>query len=167
MLKLRRAKEVRGQHESADGSDDGGTTKTQSMKRFFVFSLMILTGVSSVCASLGDSDDKIENSYDKLVERHLLDDGTVSTLYHKDRYLIFVLFDKRRSILETYSRVDRRDLSPKEISKFLKANAGRATWARDDTSKERRFERSDHKAEATYRKVDGRPTLKVRPMRDS
>ena len=152
---------------SGDETKDDGAAEPQSMKRFFVFCLMILTGVSSVCASLGDSDDKIENSYDKLVERHLLDDGTVSTLYHKDRYLIFVLFDKRRSILETYSRDDRRDLSPKEISKFLKANAGRATWRRDDTSKEGRFERSDHKAEATYRKVDGRPTLKVRPMRDS
>ena len=152
---------------SGDETKDDGAAEPQSMKRFFGCYLMILTGVSSVCASLGDSDDKIENSYDKLVERHLLDDGTVSTLYHKDRYLIFVLFDKRRSILETYSRDDRRDLSPKEISKFLKANAGRATWRRDDTSKEGRFERSDHKAEATYRKVDGRPTLKVRPMRDS
>ena len=134
------------------------------MKEFFVLFLTILTGMSSVCANLGDSDDKIEDSYGKLVERHLLDDGTVSTLYHKDRYLCFVLFDNRRSVLERYSRTDGRDLSPKEISKFLKANAARAVWTQHDTSKERRFERSDHKAEATYLKVDGRPTLKVRAL---
>jgi hypothetical protein len=137
------------------------------MKKFFVLFLTILTGVSSVWANLGDSDDKIEDSYGKLVERHLLDDGTVSTLYHKDRYLCFVLFDNRRSVLERYSRTDRRDLSPKEISKFLKANAARATWTQHDTSRERRFERSDHKAEATYLKVDGRPTLKVRALSKS
>jgi hypothetical protein len=134
------------------------------MKRFFVLFLTILTGVSSVCANLGDGDDKIEDSYGKLVERHLRDDGTVSTLYHKDRYRYFVLFDNRRSVLESYSRTDGRDLSPKEISKFLKANAARAAWTRHDTSKERRFERSDHKAEATYFKEDGRPTLKVRAL---
>ena len=137
------------------------------MKKFFVLFLTILTGGSSVWANLGDSDDKIEDSYGQLVERHLLDDGTVSTIYHKDRYLCFVLFDNRRSVLERYSRTDGRDLSPKEISKFLKANAARATWTQHDTSKERRFERSDHKAEATYLKVDGRPTLKVRALNKS
>lgn len=127
---------------------------------------MILAGVSSVCANLGDSDDKIEDLYGNLVERHLRDDGTVSMLYHKDRYLYFVVFDKRQSILETYSRIDRRGLSPKEISKFLKANAAGATWLRH-TPNEHRFERSDQKAEATYLDIDGRPTLQVRMLRDA
>jgi hypothetical protein len=137
------------------------------MKRYSVLFLTILTGVSSVCANLGDSDDKIEDSYGRLVERRLRDDGTVSMLYHKDRYLYFVVFDKRRSVLETYSRLDGRDLSAKEISKFLKANAAHAAWTRHDTSKERGFERSDHKAEATYLEIDGRPTLKVRVLNES
>lgn len=137
------------------------------MKRYSVLFLTILTGVSSVCANLGDSDDKIEDSYGRLVERRLRDDGTVSMLYHKDRYLYFVVFDKRRSVLETYSRIDGRDLSAKEISKFLKANAAHAAWTRHDTSKERGFERSDHKAEATYLEIDGRPTLKVRVLNES
>jgi hypothetical protein len=88
-------------------------------------------------------------------------------LYHKDRYLYFVIFDKRLSVLETYSRIDGRDLSAKEISKFLKANAGRATWTRHDKSKEPGFERSDHKAEATYLEINGRPTLKVRVLNES
>ena len=137
------------------------------MKQSFVLFLTILTGVSSVCANLGDSDDKIEDSYGKVVERRLRDDGTVSMLYQKDRYLYFVVFAERRSILETYSRIDGHDLSAKEISKFLKANAGRAAWTRHDTSEKDTFERSDHKAEATYLKIDGRPTLKVRALNES
>jgi hypothetical protein len=137
------------------------------MKQSFVLFLTILTVVSSVCANLGDSDDRIEDSYGNVVERRLRDDGTVSMLYHKDRYLYFVIFDKRLSVLETYSRIDGRDLSAKEISKFLKANAARAAWTRHDTTKEPEFKRSDHKAEATYLKIDGRPTLKVRVLNES
>jgi hypothetical protein len=137
------------------------------MKQSFVLFLTILTGMSSVCANLGDSDDRIEDSYGNVVERRLRDDGTVSMLYHKDRYLYFVIFDKRLSVLETYSRIDGRDLSAKEVSKFLKANAARAAWTRHDTSKEPEFERRDHKAEATYLKIDGRPTLKVRVLNES
>ena len=132
------------------------------MKRFLVLFLTISAGVSSVCANLGDGSDRIDDSYGKLVERHLRDDGTVSTLYHKDPYLYFVVFDNGVSVLERYSRVDGADLSEKEIAKFLKANAGRTvTWIRDETgtSKERRFKRSDHKAEATCGKENNRLTL--------
>jgi len=71
------------------------------------------------------------------------------------------------SVLEKYSRVDGVDLSEREIAKFLKANASRTvTWNRDKTgtSKERRFKRSDHKAEATCGKVDNRLTLTVREL---
>ena len=137
------------------------------MKRFFALFLAIFTSASSVCANLGDGGDRIDDSYGKLVERHLRDDGTVSTLYHKDRYLYFVVFDHGVSVLEKYSRVDGADLSEKEIGKFLKANAGpTATWIRDETgtSKERRFKRSDHKAEATCGTVDNRLTLTVREL---
>ena len=137
------------------------------MKRFFVLLLTILAGVSSVCANLGDGGDRIDDSYGNLIGRQLRDDGTVSTLYHKDRYLYFVLFDNGVSVLERYSRVDGADLSEREIAKFLKANTGRtATWIRDETgtSKERRFKRSDHKAEATCDKVDNRLTLTVREL---
>jgi hypothetical protein len=153
------------------GSQIADFSKIVRMKdyltHFLVVVLAVFTGLSSVCANLGDSDDKIEDSYGVLVERRLRDDGTVSILYHKNRYLYFVVFDKRRSILETYSRIDGRDLSAKEISKFLKANAARAAWTRHDTLKEHKFERSDHKVEATYLSVDGRPTLKVRTLSES
>src|SRR5881409_380709 len=140
------------------------TVGMTDMKLFVVVFLTIFTALSSVCASLGDGDDKIDDSYGNLIERHLLDDGTVSVLYHKDRYLYFVIFANRRSVLERYSHVKGTDLSEKEIARFLKANAGGATWAPDNKSKERRFERSDHKAEATYVNMAGRPTLTVREV---
>jgi hypothetical protein len=136
------------------------------MKQFFALFLAIVTSLSPLRASLGDNDDKIEDSYGNVVERHLRDDGTVSVLYHKDRYLYFVIFANRRSVSEMYSHVKGADLSEKEIARFLKANAGGATWIRDKTgtSKERRFKRSDHKAEATCTKVDDRLTLTVREL---
>jgi hypothetical protein len=134
------------------------------MKLFFICFLAIFTSVSSLCANLGDGGDRIDDSYGNLIERHLRDDGTVTTLYHKDRYLYFVVFNNGVSVLERYSRVKGSDLSEKEIARFLKANAAGATWMPDDKSKERRFKRSDHKAEATYGKVDDRLTLTVREL---
>ena len=138
--------------------------RNDSMKKFIVVLLTILAALSSVLANLGGSDDKIEDSYGNLIERHLLDDGTVSILYHKDRYLYFVIFAEGLSVLERYSHVKGTDLSEKEIARFLKANAGGATWMSDNKAKERRFERSDHKAEATYTNITGRPTLTVRDL---
>jgi len=135
-----------------------------NIKQFIVVLLTIFTALSSVCASLGDSDDRIDDSYGNLVERHLLDDGTVSVVYHKDRYLYFVIFAEGRSVLERFSHVKGTDLSEKEITRFLKANAGGATWMPDNKSKERRFERSDHKAQATYANITGRATLTVRDL---
>ena len=134
------------------------------MRQFFVLFLTISAGVNPVWANLGDGGDRIDDSYGNLIERHLLDDGTVTTLYHKDRYLYFVMFVEGRSVLEKYSHVKGTDLSEKEITRFLKANTGGATWAPDDKSKERRFKRSDHKAEATYANMAGRPTLTVREL---
>jgi hypothetical protein len=134
------------------------------MRRFSVLFLTVFAGANSICANLGEGGDRIDYSYRNLVERHLRDDGTVDVLYHKDRYLYFVIFDKGKSVLERYWRVNGRDLSDKEIARFLKANAAGAKWTPDNTSTERRFNRSDAKAEALYGKVDGRPTLTVREV---
>src|SRR5213596_594730 len=97
------------------------------MKQYSRVFLILLIGVSCAWANLSDSYDKVDDSYGNLVERHLLDDGTVSVLYHKDRYLYFVIFAEGRSVLERYSHVKGTDLSEKEIARFLKAKAGRAT----------------------------------------
>ncbi len=116
-------------------------------------------------ANLGDGSDKVENLYGNLVERHLRDDGSVSVLYHKDRYFYFVIFANGRSVLERYSHIKGTDLSEKEIARFLKANAADGTWVPGKSSKERRFERSDHKVQATYGKANGNPALTVREVR--
>jgi hypothetical protein len=134
------------------------------VKQFSLIFLAILATSTRGWANLGDDSDRVDDSYGNLVQRHLRDDGTVSVLYHKDRYLYQVIFADGRSVSETYFNVKGGDLSEKEITRFLKANAARGTWTPDNTAKERRFKRSDGKAEATYGKVNGRPALTVREV---
>ena len=148
-------------------SFENSANQRLACKATFALCLTILAGVSAGWANVGDGEDKIDDSYGNVVQRHLRDDGTVDMLYRKDKYLYFVVFDKGMSVLERYSRSDRADLSEKEITKFLKANAGKGvTWTRadTDTANERKFERSDRKAEATCAKMNGRLTLTVRAL---
>jgi hypothetical protein len=128
--------------------------------------ILVAILVTSACgwANLGDSSDRVDDAYGNLVQRRLRDDGTVTVLYHKDRYLYQVTFANDRSISETYFNMKGTDLSEKEITSFLKANAARATWTPVNSAKKRRFQRSDGKAEATYGKVNGRPALTVREV---
>jgi len=135
------------------------------VKQFSLILLAILATATCGWANLGDGTDKIDDSYGNLVQRRLRDDGTVSVLYHKDRYLYQVLFANGQSVSETYFHVKGTDLSEKEITKFLKANAAGGTWTPENTAKERRFKRSDGKAEATYGDVNGRRVLTVRGVR--
>jgi len=135
------------------------------VKQFSLVLLAILATLTCGWANLGDSSDKVDDSYGNLVQRRLRDDGTVSVLYHKDRYLYQVIFANGRSVSETYFNVKGTDLSEKEIMRFLRANAAGTTWTPDNTTKERRFKRSDGKAEATYGTVNGRAALTVRELR--
>ena len=135
------------------------------MKQFLLATLTVVTAVSSVSANLGEGSDTIENRYGNLVQRQLRDDGTVSVLYRKDRYLYLVIFANDRSISESYSHMNGTDLSEKEIAKFLKLNAAGGTWIPANTSKERRFKRNDDRAEATYGSSSGRRALTVRELR--
>jgi len=132
------------------------------VKQFSLILLAILATSTCGWANLGDSSDKVDDAYGNLVQRRLRDDGTVSVLYHKDRYLYQVTFANGRSVSETYFNVKGTDLTDKEIERFLKANAAGATWTPDKGAKERRFKRSDSKAEATCGKVNNRPALTVR-----
>jgi hypothetical protein len=136
----------------------------KNVKQFSVFILAILATLTCGWANLGDGDDKVEDSYGAILQRRLRDDGTVSVLYHKDRYLYTVIFANGRSVSESYFHAKGTDLSEKEITRFLKANAGGATWTPESTAKGRRFKRSDGKAEATYGDVNGRPALTVREL---
>jgi hypothetical protein len=135
------------------------------MKQFLVAALIVVTDLSSAWANLGEGSDRIEERYGNLVQRRLRDDGTVSILYHKGQYLYLVIFANDRSISESYSHMNGKDLSEKEIAKFLKVNAAGGTWIPVNTSKERRFKRSDDRAEATYGSASGRRALTVRELR--
>jgi hypothetical protein len=135
------------------------------MKQFLVPALIVVTALSPVWANLGDGSDRIEDLYGNLVQRKLRDDGTVSVLYHKDRYLYLVIFANDRSVSESYSHMNGTDLSEKEIAKFLKGNAAGGTWIPANSSRERRFKRSDDGAEATYGSSTGRRALTVRELR--
>jgi hypothetical protein len=136
------------------------------MKQFLVLALTLMTASSSVRAKLGDGSERIDDLYGNLVQRQLRDDGTVSVVYHKGRYVYLVTFANDRSISESYSHINGTDLSEKEITKFLKLNAAGATWTPANTSKERRFKRSDNGAEATYGITNGRRALTVRLISD-
>jgi hypothetical protein len=135
------------------------------MKQFLIVALTLITVSSSVQANLGDGSDRIDDLYGNLLQRQSGDDGTVSLLYHKDQYLYLVIFANDRSISESYSHMNNKDLSEKEIAKFLKVNAARGTWIPANTPKERRFKRSDNRAEATYGSTSGRRALTVRELR--
>ena len=119
---------------------------------------------SSASANLGENSERIEDRYGTIVQRRLRDDGTVSVVYTKGRYLYMVTFANSRSVSESYSSVNGKDLSEKEITKFLKANSG-AKWVPANTGTERRFKTSDGAAEATYGLLNGRPALTVRDLR--
>jgi hypothetical protein len=134
------------------------------MRQFLVGALTVVTAMGSVSANLGDGSDRIEDRYGNLLQRQLRDDGTVSGLYHKGRYFCLVIFANDRSVSESYSHMNGTDLSEKEIAKFLKVNAAGGTWISANTSKERRFKRTDGKAEATYGSSTGRRALTVREV---
>jgi len=126
--------------------------------------LAVFLIASSALASLGDNGERIEDLYGTIVQRRLRDDGTVSVVYAKGRYLYLVTFANTKSISESYSHVNGTDLSEREITRFLKANG--AKWLPSNSGVERRFKTSDGTAEAIYAPVNGRPALTVRELRD-
>jgi len=126
-----------------------------------VLTLCLIAG--PVSANLGANSEVIEDAYGAIVQRRLRDDGKVSVVYTKGRYLYMVTFADSRSITESYSRANGTDLSEKEITKFLKANS-RAKWLPVNSGMERHFKTSDGSAEATYGILNGRPALTVRAL---
>ena len=134
------------------------------MKQSIALVLAFCVIASSASANLGDNSERIEDAYGTIVQRRLRDDGTVSVVYAKGRYLYLVTFADRRSVSESYSHVKGTDLSEKEIMKFLRANVA-DTWVPDNSGKERRFKSSGGTAEAIYAPVNGRPALTVRELK--
>ena len=134
------------------------------MKQSIVLVLAFCVIAGSASANLGANSELIEDAYGTIVQRRLRDDGTVSVVYAKGRYLYMVTFADQRSISESYSHTNGTDLSEKEIMKFLKANST-AKWMPANTSTKRQFITSDGTAEATYGILNGRPALTVRDVR--
>jgi hypothetical protein len=137
------------------------TMKRMKQSIALVLALCVIAGSAS--ANLGADSERIEDAYGTIVQRRLLDDGKVSVVYAKGRYLYMVTFANSRSVLESYARANGTDLSEKEIAKFLKANSS-AKWVPANTGTERRFKTSDGTAEATYGILNGRPALTVRAL---
>jgi hypothetical protein len=133
----------------------------ESMKYSMLLILAFCLMANAVWANLGDNSERIEDAYGTIVQRRLQNDGTVSVVYAKGRYLYMVTFANSRSISESYSHVNGKDLSEKEIEKFLKANLG-AKWVASNTGTERHFKSSAGSADATYGILNGRPALTVR-----
>ena len=136
----------------------------ERVKQLIALVLVLWIIASSASANLGDNSESIEDRYGTIVQRRLRDDGTVSVVYTKGRYLYMVTFANSRSISESYSRVNGKDLSQKEIENFLKANSG-AKWVAINAGTERRFKTSDGASAATYGLLNGRPALTVRDIR--
>ena len=155
---------------SGSGFKDSGTVadschmlEWERMKQSITLVLAFCVIASSASANLGANSESIEDAYGTIVQRRLRDDGKVSVVYAKDRYLYMVTFANNRSISESYSRANGTDLSEKEITKFLKANSG-AKWIPTNTGTGRRFTTGDGTAEATYGILNGRPALTVRAL---
>ena len=138
--------------------------RMECMKQSIALVLGFCVIASSASANLGENSERIEDRYGTIVQRRLRDDETVSVVYAKGRYLYMVTFANSRSISESYSHANGKDLSEKEITKFLKANSG-AKWVASNTGTERHFKTSDGAAEATYGILNGRPALTVRDVR--
>ena len=138
--------------------------RMERVKQFIALVLALWTIASSASANLGENSERIEDRYGTIVQRRLRDDGTVSVVYTKGRYLYMVTFANSRSISESYSRANGTDLSEKEITKFLRANSA-AKWVPANTGTERHFKSSDGTAEAEDGILHGRPALTVRELK--
>src|SRR5438067_13334824 len=62
------------------------------MKQSIALLLALCVIASSASANLGDNSERIEDAYGTIVQRRLLDDGKVSVVYAKARYLYMVTF---------------------------------------------------------------------------
>jgi hypothetical protein len=129
--------------------------------RFFCIIALAAVIAHPALASLGNDDETIDSMYGDIVKRHLRDDGTVSVLYHNQKYYCFVVFKDLHTISEAYSRGDGRKLTDKEISALLQANAGRSRWPAKTLSTDGKMERADHKAEASFTEIEGRLMLQI------
>jgi len=110
--------------------------------------------------ALGNSPEQIADLFGKPVDEGAPDKrGIITNMYEKGNYVILVQFFKGLSLAESYTRVDKLELSEKEISAFLEGSGNERPW--NKAADKQAWERSDHKARAWYQTLSGRPTLLI------
>jgi len=141
-----------------------GVRFSAALKYFVVVFPSIFAIAGPALANLGNGYEQVDDTYGNLIQRRLRDNGAVTVVYHKGRYLYEVTFANGRSVAESYFHVKGTDLSQNEITRFLKANAAGGTWTAVDPATKQHFKRSDGRAEAKYGEVNGRRGLTVREV---
>jgi hypothetical protein len=113
-----------------------------------------------VFSALGNSTEQIADLFGKPVDQGSPDKrGITTNMYEKGNYVILVQFLRGLSLAESYTRVDKLELSEKEISAFLEGSSNERSW--NKAADKQAWERSDHKARAWYQTLSGRPTLLI------
>ena len=113
-----------------------------------------------VFSALGNSTEQIADLFGKPVDQGSPDKrGITTNMYEKGNYVILVQFLNGLSLAESYTRVDKQELSEKEISAFLEGSSNERPWIK--AADKQAWERSDHKARAWYQTLSGRPTLLI------
>lgn len=134
------------------------------MKDVLVIAAAIIIALSSqAVARLGNTEEQVNAVLGKPTDPGKPDSDGITTNMYKNPtgdYLAVVQFVKGRSVAEAYSRVDRRELSQKELSIFLEGNSAGNKWEKRP-GKKAAWIRSDHKAHAWYETVKGYPTLMI------
>ena len=132
------------------------------MKRILILAAALVIALSyHAFARLGQTEDQVNALFGKPVDPGKPDSDGITTNMYKNptgEYLAVVQFLKGRSVAEAYSRVDRHKLSEKELSIFLDGNSAGKEWKKKP-GKKPAWTRTDHRADAWYETVTGRPTL--------
>ena len=131
------------------------------MKRILLLlALFCLAPSARTFADLGSSESEISDLFGKPTEQGFPDQNGITTnVYQKGDYIILVQFLRRLSLAESYTRVDRHELSETELSALLEASSNGRLWNKDPNKSQ--WERSDHKAKAWCENLRGRPTLLI------
>ncbi|HST29862.1 MAG TPA: hypothetical protein VLK27_03365 [Chthoniobacterales bacterium] len=129
------------------------------MKRALILIVISCVTLStSLFAALGNTEDEIAALFGKPVDQGFPDKRGISTnTYQKGKYIILVQFLRRLSLAESYTRVDKEELSKEEISALLAGNSNGLDWNKNPDKLE--WIREDDKARAWVETLSGRPTL--------
>ena len=129
------------------------------MKRILVLAVISCTALSGpLFAALGNTEDEIAELFGKPINQGFPDQkGITTNRYQKGKYIILVQFLRHLSLAESYTRVDKEELSKEEISALLAGNSNGVDWNKNPDKLE--WKRDDDKARAWIETVSGWPTL--------